>query len=40
MRAKIADAPHIREMQKQQLQHALPWAIRALGLSSPAGAQQ
>jgi hypothetical protein len=33
----IADAPRVREVQKSQLRHALPWAARALGLPVPDG---
>ncbi len=28
----IPDAPHVRDVQLQQLQSALPWAVRSLGL--------
>lgn len=33
----IPDAPRVRLVQRQQLQCALPWAIRALGLLPPHG---
>lgn len=32
----ISDAPRVRLVQRQQLETALPWAARALGLSPPA----
>ncbi len=31
----IPDAPNVRRVQRQQLETALPWAVRALGLSPP-----
>ena len=31
----ISDAPRVRLVQRQQLETALPWAARALGLSPP-----
>jgi len=31
----IADAPHVRQVQRVQLATALPWAARALGLQPP-----
>jgi thiamine kinase-like enzyme len=31
----IPDAPHVRLVQQQQLETALPWVIRALELPSP-----
>jgi hypothetical protein len=31
----IPDAPRVRVVQRQQLETALPWAARALGLPPP-----
>ena len=36
-RPPIADAPHVRAVQRQQLSTALPWAARVLGLPRPDG---
>jgi len=32
---QIPDAPRVRQVQREQLEQALPWAIRALGLPPP-----
>jgi thiamine kinase-like enzyme len=32
---KIGDAPLVRVVQRRQLEMALPWAVRALGLPPP-----
>jgi len=35
----IPDAPRVRQVQRAQLSTALPWAVRALGLSQPESAR-
>jgi hypothetical protein len=35
--ADIAEAPHVRPLQRTQAATALPWAARTLGLPPPLG---